>query len=281
MYAGMNALGSLRIFLAASMLLLLMAGCDTSNLFADFDAPLEKAREEEAKRQAEPKDPNLLRVGVTADYPPLIFRQRGRIVGAEADLAAHLAAAMGVRAQLVSMRWENLIPALLSGRIDIIMSGMTATDARKVRISFSNPYLDTGQFVMMRRGDAGRYPDPASVFAARVTVGVLPGTTGDALVQKRMKNADRWTVASPEDAVFQLKRGTLDLFIYDAPAVMWLVSENEADLAALRQYLRREQLAWGLRRGDTERLQQVNRILAQWRNDGTLKSVLDKWLPIR
>ncbi len=89
--------------------------------------------------------PNVLRVGVNPNKPPLIFERNGVIVGAEADLALKLAGSMGkTLVNYLDFEWEELIPALLDGKIDIIMSGMTATTARTTRISFSADYLISG-----------------------------------------------------------------------------------------------------------------------------------------
>jgi ABC-type amino acid transport substrate-binding protein len=69
------------------------------------------------------------------------------------------------------------------------------------------------------------------------------------------------------------------MFVHDAPSIAWLVSANEADLAAVRQYLNREPLAWAVRLNDPELLRQVNAVLATWKQDGTLTAVLARWLP--
>lgn len=267
--------------LVMAMLLALLGGCETADLFTDVDAPLVEARERQAAEalKAKQSDPTLLRVGVTANYAPMIFKQGNDIVGAEVDLARRLGAELGKTVQLVNMKWEGLIPALLGGRVDIVMSGMTITKARQVRAQFSDPYMRSGLFALMRRSDQSRYDTREKVIGTAATVGVLPDTTGDVFVQKRFARANRWILASTDDAVFQLKRGTVDLFVYDAAGVMWLVSENEADLAALKQPLDQEYLGWALRRADTELREAVNRALSGWRRDGTLEGILKRWLP--
>ena len=68
-------------------------------------------------------DQNVLRVGVSANSPPLIFKQRNKLVGLEADLAMELATFLGKSLRFVELKWDDLIPALLENRIDIVMSG--------------------------------------------------------------------------------------------------------------------------------------------------------------
>jgi ABC-type amino acid transport substrate-binding protein len=269
-------------FIASILVLILgLGGCETHDLFADFDAPLVEARKRQAQqaREAKRPDPTLLRVGVTANYPPLVFKQGNDIVGVEVDLARRLGAELGKTVELVNMRWETLLDALLDERIDIVMSGMTITKARQVRVDFSRPYMRSGLFALVRRSELPSYDSRRKVIEARGTVGVLPDTTADVFVQKHLTRANRWVVASTGDAVFQLKRGTLDLFIYDAAAVMWLVSENEADLAALKQPLNEEHLGWAVRRTDPSLRAAADRALAGWQRDGTLARIMNQWLP--
>lgn len=220
-----------------------------------------------------------LRVGLSGHYPPVVFTGADGWAGIEVELARRLAERLGRQLTLVETRWDQLIPALLDGRIDIIMSGMTITDARKVRIAFSEPYLRSGLFAMMRSEDQQRYRAVEDLMSARVSVGVVKDTTGDAFVQKQMPYATRWGLSKPEAAAFELRNRRIDLFVYDAPAVMWLVSENEAELSALTEFLDREPLGWGVRRDDPALLAQVNAALADWKADGSLETLLRRWLP--
>jgi polar amino acid transport system substrate-binding protein len=229
--------------------------------------------------------PGELRVGVTSSYPPIIFRlggpTTGTIAGVEADLARRLGEALGRPVRFVEVRWEEQISMLLARRTDIIMSGMSITQARQVRISFTEPYLETGQAVAMRIEDAAKYDTRDKLAAGVVTIGVIEGTTGEVFVQRNLPNARRVQLSRASDGALGLKRRTFDVFIHDAPSIMWLVSENEADLAGAWQPLDREKLAWGLRREDTELLARANDLLKAWKADGSLDAVLNKWLPYR
>lgn len=231
-----------------------------------------------ASQDASRSGPPPLRIGVTSTYPPMIFRTGGQVTGLEADLARQLGWELQRAIQFVEVRWEEQIPALLAGRTDIIMSGMSITDARKVRIDFAEPYFQGGLVAAMRTEDRQKYPSPESVLGAAVSVAVIEGTTGDVFVQRSMPNARRIAVTRASDGALALKRHTADLFVHDAPAIVWLVSENEADLAGLWVLLTREDLAWGMRRGDPL-LPSVNAALQKWKADGTLAQWLARWLP--
>jgi polar amino acid transport system substrate-binding protein len=220
-----------------------------------------------------------LKVGVSGNFPPLIYERADGWAGIEVDLAKRLAGQLGRPLEMVATRWNQLIPALLDGRIDIIMAGMTITDARKVRIAFSEPYMRTGLYALMRTEDRRHYASTADVRATQAPVGVVPETTGDVFLRNKMPHAVRWAVSKAEAASFELANHKIDLFISDAPSVMWLVSENEAELVALTEFLDKEYLGWGMRRDDQSLLNEVNAALRAWRADGSLQEILRHWVP--
>ena len=238
---------------------LLFAGCASAQM---------------AERQKE------LRVGVTPDYPPVIFRQNDNIKGIEVGLARKLGEELSRPVRFVILPWKEQIPALMDGRIDIIMSGMSMTKAREVRITFTEPYLKSGLVAAFRAEDAKKYTSKDSILKGSVVVGAVKDTTGDAFVKNNFPNAVRKTsFPGSGDGVSELKRRAIDIFVHDAPYIIWAVSENETDIAALWEPLTEEYLAWGVRKEDGKFLMDVNSILGRWKQNGTLHEVLRKWLP--
>jgi ABC-type amino acid transport substrate-binding protein len=228
--------------------------------------------------EAEPTVP-LLRVGVAPDYPPLVFVRDEQIVGVDADLAHELATVLGRRVEFVPLRFDQLIPALLDGHIDIIMSALSVTKARELRVAFSTPYLDNGLLALMRIRDARLFDSREKIVTHNGAIGVKGGTTGELFVRKNCPRARPITLGKPADAVYELRRGSIDLFIHDGYYIAWLLSAHEADFTVLRTPLTEESLAWGLRRTDADLLGAANAALARWKADGTLQRILDRWLP--
>jgi ABC-type amino acid transport substrate-binding protein len=222
---------------------------------------------------------NALRVGVTSTYPPIIFKQGGEFAGVEADLARLLGTRLGRPVHFVEVVWGRQIDALMAGQTDIIMSGMSVTEARTVRITFSDPYLEGGLMAAVRSEDAARYGSREALLQTDGVIGAIDRTTGDVFVQRNFPNARRVTLSLASDGALALRRRTIDVFVHDGPSIAWLVSTNEADLAGIWVPLNRENLAWGIRRDDPALLAQVNEALAAWKRDGTLNEVLVRWLP--
>ncbi len=225
---------------------------------------------------------NLLRIGVSPNYPPVIFIQGGKLAGIEADFARLLPSELNRPVKLVAYRWNDLFRALLDGDIDVIMSGVTITRPRQMRMAFTIPYLKTGLMTAFRLKDADKYTSVKKILNSNASVGVVANTTGEAYVRKHFKFASRIVLLkNAQEAAWQLKGRNIDLFVHDAPSVMWLVSENESELTGLWKPLDKEFIAWGVRRGDKRLLDSLNRVIRKWKKNGTIDKILDNYLPFR
>ena len=225
-----------------------------------------------------PRKQPALRVGLSPDSPPMAFRRGDDVVGLEPDFARRLGSELGRNVRFVELSFDELIPALLDGRIDVIMSGMTVTPARRFRVAFADPYLQSGLVALVRRADRARFDTADKVLRANAPVGVRKGTTGEKFVAERMPNATAFLYPTGEAAALELRQNRIDLFVSDAPLVAWLVSSNEADLAGEWNLLTRDDLAWAFRPDDAALRDAANAALARWRGDGTLDEIRARWL---
>ena len=230
--------------------------------------------------QGSGSEPAALRVGVTASFPPMIYKEGGKLVGVEADFAKALGEELGRPVKLVELDWEDQIPALLNGRTDIIMSSLSITRARQSRVAFSRPYLAVGQTVLVRREDANKYllGFPAM---PQGTIGVLKATTGDFLVQQEFSRSRRKAFKSSLDAAKALEKQRIDLLICDLPVAWWLAGMNEiAGLVTVPILLSEEQLAWAVRKTDPELLESVNGALEKLQKNGRVSAIIKQWIPL-
>ncbi len=224
---------------------------------------------------------DTLRVGITPNAPPIAYRQGGRITGLEADFARGLAEFSGKKLRFVELKWEDQIPALLDGRTDIIMSSMTLTPARQYRIAFSNPYMISGQVMLVRRPELARYMNGFSdLLNPAVRIGTVKGTTGDLLIEEKVNRKNSVRFQNPEEAVRALINKRIDVFVYDLPMNFYFAAANENNgLAPVVIPLTREEIAWGMRKEDGELVQTANAYLAEIRQSGELKKKLIFWIP--
>lgn len=221
-----------------------------------------------------------LRVGINPQQPPLIFRQGEKIAGLEASFARGFANELGVPLTFVVMDFNQLIPALNAGKIDIIMSGMTATELRQVKVSFTKPYLVTGQMPLVRAGDVNRYPTTFALKNAQGRIGVEEGTTGDFLVRENFLYAERVPFDNIDDAADALVQDRVDMVMADAPTTWWLAASREsAGLSPIAAVLTREQIAWAVDKSNPELLAAANAYLNNLQAQGELDKKIAHWLP--
>jgi polar amino acid transport system substrate-binding protein len=226
----------------------------------------------------------LLRVGISANAPPLAYRQGDTLVGVEPELAKELGAFLGRKVSFVELKWKDQIPALLENRTDIIMSGMTITSMRKIRIAFSQPYFRTGQMALIHEKARTRFPDSYYGIlgqASLLKIGVVKGTTGELFVKRDFASARKIIPFKTSSiALEDLKKGDIDLLIHDAPVILWLASENEANgLVPLPSLMTEEYLAWGIRKDDEAMQSAVNQFINEIRQQKKLHEILYRWIP--
>lgn len=241
-------------------IVILVAGCITSSV-----AP----------------DPGILRVGISPNSQPVAFKQGGTITGIEADFAQLIGKELGRKVVYVEVPWKNQIDSLEQNKTDIIMSGMTITGARNIRIDFTTPYMQSGLSGLFRRDGY----DPSGLLASTIInqnkiIGAVKGTTGEMFIFQRFPRSEKKTYTTAADATSALKSGKIDMFIHDAPMIWWLSAINERDLIAFPDVLNVEPLAWGVRKSDTDLRDQINALVAKWEKDGSSRKIILKWIPI-
>lgn len=228
--------------------------------------------------------PSTLRIGTSAGYPPLSFKQDGRLQGVEVDLAGAVGEDLNVETRVVEMPLEELIAALNDKRIDVIMSGMSVTDERSKQVLFTDPYMKIGQMALIRNADLVQWSQPRALFTSGARVGVKTGTTGEAFATTQLPDAVVTSFASIDKGTDALAAGKIDIFVHDAPTI-WRLAANtatqKAGLMGLYRPLTDEHLAWAVRLQDKALANALNRSLATLKNDGTLGRVLGKWIPVQ
>jgi len=230
-------------------------------------------------------DPGILRVGVSPDAPPLIFKQNDEVSGLEAEMAMALADYLDKTVVFVEVPWEDQIPALLDNRTDIIMSGMSVTLARQYKIAFSKPYFKSGLMILVK--DLHKFTfitNRETAFAQSITwrIGVVKGTTGEAFIRQKSTGAKAINAfPNQEEALKALIAGRIDVFVHDAPIVLMMAAQHQSDgVKPLPVMFSEEFLAWGLRKDDPDLVEAVNAFIDQAKQSGTMQTTIKRWIPL-
>jgi polar amino acid transport system substrate-binding protein len=163
------------------------------------------------------KNKKLL-VGITGTQPPLnAINKTGKIIGLDADIANAISANLGVDLKLVKMPFAELLPALESGKVDMVISGMTMTLERNKKVAFVGPYYVSGKGILTKTGQISTLQDPESVNKPDFRIAALKDSTSESLVRKAYPKAKLVTTPSYDEAIDMLLTDEVDALIADYP----------------------------------------------------------------
>ena len=210
-------------------------------------------------------------------YPPFEMTDpQNHPTGVSADLARALAASMGKELEIQNLPFDGLIPALKTGKIDLIISSMTATAERARSINFSEPYLRTGLCLLV--GKNSPVQSMADLDQSGKIVAVKLGTTGQTYVSTRIKRAQVRILEKEDACVLEVVQGKADGFIYDQMSTFKNWQRNPETTRALLQPFQEESWAIGVRKGNSALLQKVNGFLKDFRAQGGFEQLGDRYL---
>ncbi len=227
-------------------------------------------------------DVTALRIGVTPVTPPLIYKEGGRIVGFEADLALAFAASLRVPVHFVELDEDDQVTALQKGKVDLILSRMALTQDQSSLASFCNPYFRGGQMMLVDISSALQYP--RGFYDLRlvkdIQIGVVKESRGDDFVSRNLPKAKERRYKNTDLAVQALIRGQIDAVIHDAPVIVHAAARNaEKGVVPVYHLLTEEYLTWAVKKDNTALQGQANDFLKAYKEDGRLDSSLRQWLP--
>lgn len=255
------------MLLAALLALSMMAGCGTPAP-TDTDEPTSDATSET------PAEGGVLTMATNATFPPYEFYENDEIVGIDAEVAAAIAAKLGMELKIEDMEFGSIIAAVQTGKVDMGMAGMTVSEERLQSVNFTDSYA-TGVQVVIVKSDSGIATLDDLVGKK---IGVQENTTGDIYSTDDFgeDNVERYTKGT--DAVLALTQGKVDAVIIDNEPAKSFVSANEGLIILDTQYAV-EDYAICLAKENTEMTDKVNAALGELIADGTVKTIIDKYIP--
>ena len=244
-------------------------------LVAGFSAPTAAGTLDDIVKGGE------LRVGVQSDVAPMAFVDKnGAHTGAMIDFAGDMAKRMGVRLKLLQFDWKDMIPALLSGKVDILAADMTATLQRALKVAFTDPWYYSQLCVFTKTAIIAPYETLADVDRRGVTVGVLQGSTGETMARKILKNASVKPFRSDRMIIDALLKGGIDAGINDELAVLTALPNYPPNSVRLlkKRLGSRAPLCFAVRPESDHLWKWVNLYFRTVRLDGTYDRIIGYWV---
>ncbi|OQY02398.1 MAG: amino acid ABC transporter substrate-binding protein [Desulfobacteraceae bacterium 4572_130] len=221
-----------------------------------------------------------LRVGFEAGYMPFEMTDtKGRFVGFDIDIAKAMAKAMGVKFVPVNVAWDGIIPSLITDKFDIIMSAMTVTQERNLKVNFVDPYIIVGQTILINNKLKDTVKTHKDLNNKNYTITSKLGTTGEAAIKREISKAQYKSFETQTEALLEVVNGKADAFVYDLPfCVVAMAQQGKGRLTFLDKPFTYEPLGWAINKGDSDFANWLNNFLRQIKNDGTYDKIYNKWI---
>lgn len=174
------------------------------------------------------KERGELRVGLSADYAPMEFEHtvngKTEYAGVDIDLAKKIAKDNNLKLKIVNMSFDSLLGALKTGKIDIIISGMTSTPERKKQVDFSDSYMMTKNIMLVKKDKVNDYKDIKDFNNKKV--GAQKGTEQEKIAQTEIENASITSLSRLPDVILALKSGKVEGVVVEKPVAEAYLKQN-------------------------------------------------------
>lgn len=216
----------------------------------------------------------VLKVGTSADFPPFEFQDEktGEYLGFDIDLINAIGEAVGMDVEIVNTAWDGLIPGLLTGNFDCIISAMTITEDRLKAVDFSDPYFSASQVIVTKLEDTS-IKTLEDLVDKQVSVQI--GTTGDLTVSEVDGIIVKRFNLAP-DAIQEVRNGGVAACVIDL-AVAEEISQQYKDIK-YGEPITTEEYGIAIRKGNTQLLEKINEGIAEVKASGKYDELYAKWL---
>ena len=215
-----------------------------------------------------------LKVGLSTFEPWAMRDRRGELVGFEVDVATKVAADMGVSVEFVPTSWDGIIPALIAGKFDVIIGGLSIRPQRNLTINFTIPYAHSGMGIAAHRALVANLEWPAGYNSEDVTVACRRGATTCNDVVRLFPKATVRRFDDDLQALQEVLNGNAHAIVSSYPKpVEWAERNPELLFLPTTGNLSQGDEAFGLRKGDPDALN----FFSNWIRVNTTSG----WLPER
>ena len=220
-----------------------------------------------------------LRVGMSGDMPPLnMLTKEDKIIGLDADLAALMADAMGVKLSVQKITFSGLLAALEAGSIDMIISNMTMTPDRNLKVAFVGPYFTSGKGLLTKNSTIAQAKKLEDIDNSKFTVVALKGSTSEAVARKGLPQARLMTVGTENEGVKMVIDGKADAMLADFPICVVAAYRNQGSgLVSVVAPLTYEPIGIAVPKGDPQLVNWLQNFVNSIEKAGYMKGLGEKW----
>lgn len=220
-----------------------------------------------------------LKVGMQVGYAPFeMLGSGGSVEGFDVDMAAMIAHALGVGLRIVRQDWQDLIPSLLKGETDLIMSAMTITPERNLKVVFTEPVIETGRMFLVHKKEAERFGSFKELNQPGVFVASREGGLGSIQPKEELPLVAVRMFKDKDIGIKEVIEGRAHAYVDEEFAVRMACAKHPGTLIGRFEALTYEPIAWAVRPNDLHWLNWLNNFIRSARRDSTLDKLKKKWL---
>lgn len=223
------------------------------------------------------KERGELRVGLSADYAPMEFEHtvngKTEYAGVDIDLAKKIAKDNNLKLKIVNMSFDSLLGALKTGKIDIIISGMTSTPERKKQVDFSDSYMMTKNIMLVKKDKVNEYKDIKGFNNKKV--GAQKGTEQEKIAQTEIENASITSLSRLPDVILALKSGKVEGAVVEKPvAEVYLKQNPKLGISNVKFNEEEKDTVIAVPKDSPKLLSQINKTIKEVKDKG----LIDKYM---
>jgi polar amino acid transport system substrate-binding protein len=220
----------------------------------------------------------VMRVGISTFVPWAMKDKTGQLIGFEIDVASRLAKDMGVKAEFVPTKWAGMIPALLTGKFDIIIGGMGIRPDRNLKVNFSIPYDYTGMSMAAHRERASGFNTLESFDRPDVAVAARLGSTAATAAKQFLPKAELRLFDEEAQAYQELLNGRVHAVVGSAPTpALQVLKHPDRLFLPFKETFTREPIGFAVRKGDPDTLNYLDNWIRVVEAEGWLRERKRYW----
>lgn len=251
----------------------LLTGCGSSSTNDTKDTAAESSTAAATEDTALTVSEGKLIMATNAYFPPYEYYEGNEIVGIDAEIAEAIGEKLGLEVEIQDMEFDSIITAVSTGKADIGLAGMTVTPEREKNINFTETYATGIQSVIVTEDSDIQSIDDLQ----GKKIGVQLSTTGDIYASDEFGEENVEKFNKGNDAVMALSQGKIDAVIIDNQPALSYVKSTDGLKILDTQYAEEEYAACISKKNDAL-LEAVNGAMAELKEDGTIQSILDKYI---
>ena len=220
----------------------------------------------------------VLRVGMSTFVPWAMKDKKGNLIGFEIDVATRLAKDMGVKVEFVPTKWAGIIPALLTGKFDVVIGGMGITSTRNLKVNFTNPYDYSGMSMAANKKLAAGFSSIEDFNRPEVVLTARLGATPVDAAKKFMPKAELRLFDDEAQIYQEVINGRAHAVVASAPTPAFQVVKYPDKLfLPLEETFTKEPIGFAVRKGDFDTLSYFNNWITVVGSEGWLKERKSYW----